>query len=130
MATFYGRSCCPSQKIVCDLCSVESIGNKGQEGGVVSSDVLSALGLGVDEDTLTLVVLLSLVKGALESAGGAGVPVDVVRKHTWVDLLDFGDSLVDLGSVTSSSAVLELEAVGSVSVNLVLCHLLRVPFRL
>ena len=85
-------------------------------------DVLSGLGLAVDENAFTLVVLLSLVHVAFESAGGASISVDVVGELAGTDFLNFGDSRGDLGFVTSSATVLELHGVGRIGIDLVFRH--------
>ena len=72
---------------------------------------------------VAFVVLLALEDGAFEAAGGTLVFVHVVRELAGHDLLDFGDSRGDLGSVASATTVLELHGVGCSCFDLGLNHL-------
>ena len=89
--------------------SVKGVFQQGEEGRVVLTDVLAAGCLGPDEVAVALVIGLSLVNGSFESSGSARVSVDVVRELAGMDFLDFSNSCVDLGFVSSASTVLKLD---------------------
>ena len=80
-------------------------------------DVLSTGSLGVNELTLTGVVLLVLEEGNLEAASHLRVPVDEVLEATSLSLFDLLDRGVNLGSVSSASAVFELDNVSSICIS-------------
>ena len=78
----------------------------------------------MDQHAFTLVILCVLVESNFESTGGARISVDVVGELSRMHFLDLCDRSIDLRFVASATAVLELNGMGSSSVNFVFRHFL------
>lgn len=80
-------------------------------------DVLLAVGLGVEHNTIVAIIILGTrVDGNFKSTGGTRISVEFVDKLIFVGLFDLLDRCNAVSFVASSSAIFELDAVRCVLV--------------
>ena len=97
--------------------SLESAINHLEEGIVVGSDEGATFRLGVDNLTVSRVVLLSLKDSSFQAASKSLIFVDVVGETAGLRFFDLLDRSIDLRLVTSSSSEFELHRVGCIRVD-------------